>query len=182
MTTLNVAFELKLALEDKGYESGLEKFNIPTPLRRTSKIHHVFSIENASFDPALVTPHSTRESCLIPVHRRLEYSPSDDADTSEDDVTSPYSRPQVQYYTTNPLASASMHTLNTCVHLEEEENEEEDFQTVPLDNKHWTTENIPDRTLCIHKHPLPHELCLYPWLYAEYCTSSYFETMDLSDI
>ena len=32
MTTLNVAFESKLALEDKGYESSSENFNILTPL------------------------------------------------------------------------------------------------------------------------------------------------------
>ena len=32
MTTLNAAFESKLALKDKGYESGSENFNIPTPL------------------------------------------------------------------------------------------------------------------------------------------------------
>ena len=31
MTTLNAAFENKLALEDEGYESGSENFNIPTP-------------------------------------------------------------------------------------------------------------------------------------------------------
>ena len=35
VTTLNAAFECKLALEDDGYESGSENFNIPTPLRRT---------------------------------------------------------------------------------------------------------------------------------------------------
>ena len=57
MTTLNAAFKSKLALEDEGYESSSENFNIPTPLRRTSKIHHVSSVENASFDP--VTLHST---------------------------------------------------------------------------------------------------------------------------
>ena len=45
MTTLNAAFEQKLALEDEGYESGSGYFDIPTPLRRTSKIHHVSSIE-----------------------------------------------------------------------------------------------------------------------------------------
>ena len=38
MTRLNAAFEQNSALEDEGYESGLENFNIPTPLRRTSKI------------------------------------------------------------------------------------------------------------------------------------------------
>ena len=32
MTTLNSPFESKLGLEDEGYESGLENYNIPTPL------------------------------------------------------------------------------------------------------------------------------------------------------
>ena len=32
MTMLNATFESKLASEDKGYESGSENFNIPTPL------------------------------------------------------------------------------------------------------------------------------------------------------
>ena len=32
MTTLNAAFESKLSLEDKGYKSGSENFNKPTPL------------------------------------------------------------------------------------------------------------------------------------------------------
>ena len=59
MTTLNAAFESRLALEDEGYESGSENFNIPTLLRRTSKIHHISSVENASFDPEPVTPCST---------------------------------------------------------------------------------------------------------------------------
>ena len=57
MTTLNSAFESKLALEEKGYESGSENFNIPTPLRCTSRIIHVSNNDNISFDPT--TPHST---------------------------------------------------------------------------------------------------------------------------
>ena len=69
MTMLNATFEQKLALEDEGYESGSENFNIPTPLRRTSKIHHIFSIGNASFDPVPITPCSTRQSHLRPVSR-----------------------------------------------------------------------------------------------------------------
>ena len=93
---LNVAFESKLAVEDKGYESSLENFNIPTPLQTTSKIHHVSSIENASFDPVSVTPCSTKESFPRPVCRRLTYSSSDDDDTTEDEVSLPYSTPQVQ--------------------------------------------------------------------------------------
>ena len=45
MTTLNAAFEQKLALEDEGYDSGSGNFNIPTLLRKTLKIHHRSSIE-----------------------------------------------------------------------------------------------------------------------------------------
>ena len=44
VTTLNATFESKLALEDEGYESSSKNFNVPTPLRRTSKIHHVSSV------------------------------------------------------------------------------------------------------------------------------------------
>ena len=33
VTTLNAAFQSKLALEDEGCESGSANFNIPTPLR-----------------------------------------------------------------------------------------------------------------------------------------------------
>ena len=70
MTTLNATFESKLALEDEGYESGSKNFNIPTPLGRASKIHHISNAENASFDPNLITPHSTgtKELHCRPVH------------------------------------------------------------------------------------------------------------------
>ena len=69
VTTLNAAFESKLALEDEGYESGSENFNIPTPLWRTSKSHLVSSVENASFDLDPVTPHhrylgETSQTCM----------------------------------------------------------------------------------------------------------------------
>ena len=60
VTTLNAAFESKLVLEDEGYKSGSKNFNIPSPLRITSKIHFVSSNENISFDP--VTAHSTGTS------------------------------------------------------------------------------------------------------------------------
>ena len=60
VTTLNAAFESKLTLEDKSYESGSENFNIPTPLRCTARIYHVSSDDNISFDPT--TPHSTGTS------------------------------------------------------------------------------------------------------------------------
>ena len=182
MTTLNTAFEWKLALEDEDYKSSSENFNIPTPLRRTSKIHHMSSVENASFDPTPVTPCSTRDLKPRPVCRRLTYSSSDDADTSEDEVPPSCSRSQVQYHRSDPQAPDSRHNLNVHVHLQEEEDEEEDFQTIPLDNEHWTTEEIPDKPLCIHEHSLPHGLCLYPCPYLNYQMPSCIETMDLSDI
>ena len=61
MTTLNATFQSKFTSEDEGYESGSENFNIPTPLQKTSRIHHVSSIKNASFYPVPVTPCSTRD-------------------------------------------------------------------------------------------------------------------------
>ena len=69
MTTLNAAFESKLPLEDEGYESSSENFNIPTPHRSTTKIPQISSVKNASFDPAPVTPCSTgtREAHHRPV-------------------------------------------------------------------------------------------------------------------
>ena len=72
-------------------------------------------------------------------------------------------------------------TLNAYVNLEEEE-EEEDFQTVSLDNEHWNTEEIPDRHLWIHEHSLPHGLCPYQCPYLDYTTSSCYNTLDLNDI
>ena len=94
-------------MEDEGYESSSENFNMPTPLRKTLKIHHESSIENASFDPNSVTPHSTGQSHIRLVHRWLTYSSSNNIDTSEEAPT------------------ASRATLDAQVHLEEDE--EEDF-------------------------------------------------------
>ena len=85
MTTLNATFESKLALEEKGYEGGSKNINIPTPLRRTSKIHHVSSVENTSFDPVTPCGTGTRESHCRPVHRCLTYSSSDDDDDTQAD-------------------------------------------------------------------------------------------------
>ena len=101
-TTLNVTFESKLALEDEGYESGSENLNIPTPLRRTSKIPHISSVKNMSFDPDPVTPCNTgtREAHCRPVHWYLTYSSSaDNDDTPTDETSSPDSTPPVQYHT-----------------------------------------------------------------------------------
>ena len=63
MTTFNAAFESKLTLEDEGYESGSENFNIPTLLRHIPKIHHVSSDDNISFVPTTPLSMGTSHSC-----------------------------------------------------------------------------------------------------------------------
>ena len=115
VTTLNAAFESKLALEDEGYEIGSQNFNIPTPLRRTSKIHHVSSVKN---DPDPVTPCSTgtQQSHHRPVNRHLTYSTSqEDDDMPTDEIPSPDSIPHVQYHIQASQQPSSKYTLNVCV-------------------------------------------------------------------
>ena len=53
---------------------------------------------------------------------------------------------------------------------------------VPLDDEHWTSEEIPERTLCIHEHGLPHGLCPYPCPYTNNQMPSYMDSLGLSDI
>ena len=91
------------------------------------------------------------------------FSSSDDDNTPGDTSPTPRATP-----------------ASTQEYLEDEE--EEDFQMVPLNNDHWTTKEIPDRTLCIHEHALPHGLCPYPCPYANYQIPSYLDSLDLSDI
>ena len=56
---LNAAFTQQLSLADEGYESDADTVDLPTPLRKTSCIHHVSSMEHASFNPVHTTPCST---------------------------------------------------------------------------------------------------------------------------
>ena len=86
----------------------------------------------------------------------------------------------MQYYLDAFQQPSSKYTLNTYVTLEAEE--EDDFQTVQLDDEQWDMEEIPDNHLCINEHSLPHRLCPYPCLYLVYQTSLYYDTLDLSDI
>ena len=64
----------------------------------------------------------------------------------------------------------------------EEAHMEEDFQTVSLNDEHWDMEEITERCLCIHEYSLPHGLCPYPCPYANYHISSFYDTLNLSDI
>ena len=149
---LNVAFDQQLSLADEGYESGSDTIDVPTPLRKTPRIDHVSSMEHTSFNPAPITPQNTPQTPPRPVCRWLSFSSTDD------------------------------NTPASTLECSEDEEEEEDFQTVPLDGEHWISEEIPERTLCIHEHVLPHRLCLYPYTYVNFQMPSYMDSLDLSDI
>ena len=123
-------------------------------------IHHVSSLEHASFNPVHSMP-------CRPVTYNLTHSPArsvrchltfndDSMDTS------------ISSSTTSPESS-------DC--------KEEDFQTVPLDDEHWTTELAPERTFCIHKNGLPNNICSHPCPYGPNSnTVSYIDSLDLSDV
>ena len=147
VTMLNDAFKRELALADEEYESGSETSNLPTPLQRTSRIHHISSDENISFDPSTPCTTATSQSNCKTVYHHLSFSSSGD-----EDISSVHSSSQTS--TSLPLHSMhfdkspakSIYTI--CDDLEEEE--EQDFQTVTLDN-HWITDPVPERCLCIYE-------------------------------
>ena len=143
-----------MSLADEGYESGSDIIDLPTPLLKTPHIHHISSIEHASFNPVLATPHSTPQTPPRQMYRCLSFS---SADNCTPDNT--------------PVCSDSS-----------DKEEEEDFQMVSLDDEHWISEETPDRTSCIHEHGLAHGLCQYPCPYTNYDTISYMDSLDLSDI
>ena len=157
---LNAAFTQQLSLADEGYESSSDTIDLPTPLWKTC-IHHISSLEHGSFNPVnttpcstvTITPCSTPQTPTRPVHQCLSFS--SDTDHTPD-------------------------STSACSDSSDEE--EEDFQMVPLDDKHWTSEEVPERTFCIHEHGLPHNLCQYPCPYGSNDTVSYMDSLDLSDI
>ena len=53
---------------------------------------------------------------------------------------------------------------------------------VPLNDEHWVSEEIHERTMCIHEHGLPDGLCPYPCPYTNYHMPSYMDSLVLSDI
>ena len=69
-----------------------------------------------------------------------------------------------------------MHTQSKPTHQSHlqdiySEVEEEDFQTVSLNEDHWSTEAIPDCPLCIHKNLTEHEHCNYPCPFEDFALS-----------
>ena len=167
------AFTQQLSLADEGYESGSNE-DLPTPLHKMPCIHHVSSMEHASFNPVHTTPcrpvattNSLTHTPTRPVHHCLSFS-SD------------------QVHNTSPVcmdtSDSSRDTTPEPSDDEESSNEDEDFQTVPMDDEHWTTEMVPERTFCIHENGLPNNVCSYPCPYGYNGTASYIDSLDLSDI
>ena len=155
---LNAAFTQQLSLEDEGYESGSNK-DVPTPLHKMPHIHHMSSLEHASFNPIHSTP-------CRPVTCNPTHSPAR----------------SVQCHLSFNDDSMDTSTSSSTTSPESSDTEEEDFQTVPLDDEHWTTELAPERTLCIHENGLPNNVCSYPCPYGHNGTTSYIDSLDLSDI
>ena len=176
-TMLNEVFESKHALEDEGYGSGSENFNIPTPLRCTPRIHHVSSDDNTSIDPTTPCSSGTSQSYCKPICHQLSFNSSEDEEGPAVDISPPYSTTSLQNLPDLAQQLDSIYPI--CGDLEVDE-EDEDFQTVPLDDDHWPTEEIPETS--VYTHSLPHPLCPYPCPYMDYTSTSYHDTLDLSDI
>ena len=158
---LNAAFTQQLSLADEGYESGSDTVDLPTPLQKTPCIHHVSSIEHASFNPMHTTPHNT-----------VTMTP----------CSSPQTPTRLVCWHLSFSSNSDQDPDSTPVYLDSSDEEEEDFQMVPLNDKHWILEEVPERTFCIHKNGLPHNLCQYPCPYGSNDTVSYMDSLDLSDI
>ena len=163
---LNATLTQKLSSADEGYESGSDTVDLPTPLRKTPHIHHVSSMKHASFNPAHTTPHSTTHSSpqtpTRPVHHHLSFN-SDSGQDSDSTSIHSGSSDSTAVYSDSP-------------------DEEEDFPTVPLDDEHWTSEIVPERTFCIHENGLPNNVCQHICPYGSNDTVSYMDSLDLSDI
>ena len=149
----------QLSLQDEGYASGSNE-DVPTPLHTMPPIHHVSSLEHVSFNPAHSTP--PRPVTCTPTHSpaksvKCHLSFNDDSM----DISTSF--------------SSSPESLDL-------EGEEEDFQRVPLDNEFWSTEIVPEQTLCIHENGLPNSVCSYPCPYGHNGTTLYIDSLDLSDI
>ena len=113
---------------------------LTNPLWKTPCIHHISSIEHASFDPAHTTPccPATTPHC-----------------------GSPWTPPR-------PVCCCLLFTSDSSVSDQdpdsspEHSDEEEDFQTVPIDDEHWTTDIVLERTFCIHENDFTQQCMSIP--------------------
>ena len=147
--------------------------DLPTPLRKTPRILLVSSFNHASFNPAHITLHRAVTSTpsrlsqmpTRPVHQHLSFNSNID---QEPDNTL--------------MQIDSLDDDQDLDSTPESSDEEEDFPTAPIDDEHWTTDIVPERTFCIHENGLPNNVCHYPCPYGNSDTVSYMDSLDLSDI
>ena len=104
---LNAAFDQQLLPADEGCKSGSDTIDLSTPLKKTPCIHYVSSMGHTSFNPVPTTPCSTPQTPPRPLYRFLSFS---SADSYTLDSTPPCS--------------------------DSSEDEEKNFQMVPLDEEH----------------------------------------------
>ena len=85
-------------------------------LLRTSKIHHISSVENVTLDPDPVSPCSTgtRQSHCRPVQQHLTFSSSKNEDTTEDKIPLPANTIPSQNHVNTLQHPSSKYTLNAC--------------------------------------------------------------------
>ena len=170
---LNAAFTQQLSLADEGYESGSNE-DVLTSLWKTTCIHHVSSMEHASFNPTHSTPcrpvptfNSLTCTTTRPVHHCLSFSSDQVHNTSPVHMDTP---------------DGSRDATPEPSDDEGSSDEDEDFHTVPMDDEHWTKEMVPERTFYIHENGLPNNVCSYPCPYGLNGTALYIDSLDLSDI
>ena len=94
---------------------------------------------------------------------------------------SPQTPPRPVYHHLS-FTSASSESDQDPESTPEHSDEAEDFQTVPIDDEHWMTDIVPERTFCIHENSLPNNVCQYPCPYGNSNTASYMDSLELSDI
>ena len=166
---LNAAFTQQLSLADEGYESGSDTVDLPTPLRKTPHIHHVSSMEHASFNPAhtaplstiTISPCSSPQTPTRPVCCHLSFNFDSDQDPDSTTV-----------YSDSP--DDDQDSDSSTVYSDSPD-EEEDFPTVPLDDEHWTSDIVPEKTFCIHENGLPNNICQHPCPYGSNDSVSYMD-------
>ena len=118
------------------------------------------SMEHASFNPAHTTPRST----VTITHCSSPRTPT---------------RPVCCHLS---FTSDSDQDPDSMLVYSDSPDEEEDFPTVSLEDKHWTSDIVPERTFCIHENGLPNNVCQHPCPYGSNDTASYMDSLDLSDI
>ena len=175
---LNDTFEIELAQEDEGYESGSESLSIPTPLRIAPWIYHVSKSENLSFNPT--TPITTAEQqgsdatvlyatiwCSAALMKRGLAQPSHPHlwHSSTLDSSPVHRRAEPPLPVQHHVNQHHMSPLSTDQFFKDETTKE-NFPTAPPDDGVWLEDQKPDWQLCIHDASQPNHLFHYTCSYA----------------